>query len=64
MSKAAFIGLGAMGARMATNLLKAGHEVTVCDLAPEAVDLPRVEPYDHIALTLVVLAGQHFALTI
>jgi 3-hydroxyisobutyrate dehydrogenase len=38
MSKAAFIGLGAMGARMATNLLKAGHEVTVCDLAPEAVD--------------------------
>jgi 3-hydroxyisobutyrate dehydrogenase len=38
MSKAAFIGLGAMGARMATNLLKAGHEVTVCDLVPEAVD--------------------------
>ena len=38
MSKAAFIGLGAMGSRMATNLLKAGHEVTVCDLVPEAVD--------------------------
>ena len=37
MSKAAFIGLGAMGSRMAANLLKAGHEVTVCDLAPEAV---------------------------
>jgi len=38
MSKAAFIGLGAMGSRMATNLLKAGHEATVCDLVPEAVD--------------------------
>lgn len=37
MSKAAFIGLGAMGSRMVANLLKAGHEVTVCDLAPEAV---------------------------
>jgi pyrroline-5-carboxylate reductase len=37
MSKAAFIGLGAMGSRMAANLIKAGHEVTVCDLAPEAV---------------------------
>ena len=38
MSKAAFIGLGAMGSRMAANLLKAGHEVTVCDLVPEAVN--------------------------
>ena len=37
MSKTAFIGLGAMGSPMAANLLKAGHEVTVCDLNPEAV---------------------------
>ena len=37
MSKTAFIGLGAMGSRMAANLLKAGHEVTVFDLVPEAV---------------------------
>jgi len=37
MSKAAFIGLGAMGSRMAANLLTAGHEVTVCDPAPDAV---------------------------
>src|ERR1700761_1782262 len=37
MSRAAFIGLGAMGSRMAANLLKARHEVTVCDLAPDAV---------------------------
>lgn len=36
MSKVAFIGLGAMGSRMAANLLRAGHEVTVNDLVPEA----------------------------
>jgi 3-hydroxyisobutyrate dehydrogenase-like beta-hydroxyacid dehydrogenase len=29
MSKIAFLGLGAMGSRMATNLVKAGHDVTV-----------------------------------
>jgi 3-hydroxyisobutyrate dehydrogenase len=37
MSNVAFIGLGAMGSRMASNLLKAGHVVTVCDLAADAV---------------------------
>ncbi len=37
MSKTAFIGLGAMGSRIAANLLKAGHEVTVFDLNPETV---------------------------
>ncbi len=37
MSKIAFIGLGNMGGPMAANLLKAGHEVTVFDLMPEAV---------------------------
>jgi 3-hydroxyisobutyrate dehydrogenase len=36
MSNVAFIGLGAMGSRMAANLLKAGHEVTVWNLTPEA----------------------------
>jgi 3-hydroxyisobutyrate dehydrogenase len=36
MSKVAFLGLGAMGSRMATNLLRAGHEVTVWNLTPEA----------------------------
>ena len=28
MSKIAFLGLGAMGSRMAANLLRAGHELT------------------------------------
>jgi 3-hydroxyisobutyrate dehydrogenase len=36
MAKVAFIGLGNMGGPMAVNLVKAGHEVTVFDLMPEA----------------------------
>ncbi len=37
MSRIAFIGLGNMGAPMARNLLKAGHELVVFDLVPAAV---------------------------
>lgn len=37
MSSIAFIGLGSMGAPMALNLVKAGHEVVVFDLVAEAV---------------------------
>lgn len=33
-----FIGLGTMGRPMALNLLRAGHQLTVFDLAPAAVD--------------------------
>jgi 3-hydroxyisobutyrate dehydrogenase-like beta-hydroxyacid dehydrogenase len=35
--KTGFIGLGRMGAAMATNLVKAGHEVTVFNRSPEKV---------------------------
>ena len=35
----AFIGLGNMGGPMARNLLKAGHAVTVSDIAPDRVAL-------------------------
>ena len=35
MSNIAFVGLGAMGSRMAANLLKAGHTLTVWDRSPE-----------------------------
>ena len=38
MSKMAFLGLGAMGSRVAANLLKAGHELTVWNLVPEAAN--------------------------
>jgi 3-hydroxyisobutyrate dehydrogenase len=37
MAKIAFIGLGNMGAPMARNLLKAGHELRVYDIAPAAI---------------------------
>ena len=33
-----FVGLGAMGGPMAANLIKAGHQVTVFDLFPAAVE--------------------------
>ncbi|MEX2518683.1 MAG: NAD(P)-binding domain-containing protein, partial [Paracoccaceae bacterium] len=36
--KIGFIGLGNMGAPMAANLAKAGHEVTGFDLAPFEID--------------------------
>ena len=38
MSKVAFLGLGAMGSRMAANLLKAGHELTVWNRKPESAE--------------------------
>ncbi|HEX5515293.1 MAG TPA: 3-hydroxyisobutyrate dehydrogenase, partial [Gammaproteobacteria bacterium] len=37
MTQIAFIGLGNMGAPMAANLLKAGHQLAVFDLVPAAV---------------------------
>jgi 3-hydroxyisobutyrate dehydrogenase len=37
MARIGFIGLGNMGGPMAANLLKAGHAVTVFDVAPERV---------------------------
>lgn len=37
MTKIAFLGLGNMGAPMAKNLLKAGHDVVGFDLSEEAV---------------------------
>jgi len=38
MSKVAFLDLGAMGSRMAANLLKAGHTVTVWNRSPAAAE--------------------------
>ena len=38
MAKVAFIGLGNMGGPMATNLVKAGHAVTVFDLSEAALE--------------------------
>lgn len=41
MARIGFIGLGNMGAPMAGNLVKAGHEVTGFDLAPAAIEAAR-----------------------
>jgi 3-hydroxyisobutyrate dehydrogenase len=38
MTEVAFLGLGAMGSRMAANLVKAGHRVTVWNRSPQACD--------------------------
>lgn len=38
MSQIAFLGLGAMGSRMAANLLKAGHHVTLWNRSPQAAE--------------------------
>ena len=38
MATITFIGLGNMGGPMASNLVKAGHDVTVFDLSKEAVE--------------------------
>ncbi|TFH87404.1 3-hydroxyisobutyrate dehydrogenase, partial [Billgrantia azerbaijanica] len=41
--KIAFIGLGNMGAPMATNLVKAGHDVCVFDLVESAIQALEAE---------------------
>jgi 3-hydroxyisobutyrate dehydrogenase len=54
MSKIAFLGLGAMGSRMATNLLKAGHELTVWNREPQAAGklVPALHAWQPMAMTL------------
>lgn len=37
--KVGFVGLGRMGSHMARNLVRAGHDVTVFDVRPEAVEV-------------------------
>ncbi len=59
MSRIGFIGLGIMGAPMAANLVKAGHQVTAHDIAAA-----RAQGYgslDHSALLKVIenLSGSH-----
>ena len=38
MAKIGFVGLGNMGAPMGRNLLEAGHELRVHDIAPAAIE--------------------------
>ncbi len=50
MAKISVLGLGAMGSRMAANLLKAGHSVTVWNREPEAA-LPLIKIGAQLAKT-------------
>ncbi|WP_137129034.1 3-hydroxyisobutyrate dehydrogenase [Rhizobium sp. FY34] len=70
MANIAFIGLGNMGLPMASNLVKAGHVVTGCDLSPAARDAASeagIRPVERIAeavdgaeITITMLpAGAH-----
>ncbi|MDX1456604.1 MAG: 3-hydroxyisobutyrate dehydrogenase [Marinobacter sp.] len=70
MAKIAFIGLGHMGGPMAANLVKAGHEVTVFDLAKEALqhaveagavaaDSGQAAAADKDCVITMLPAGQH-----
>ncbi len=47
----AFAGIGNMGWPMAANLVKAGHAVTVCDIAPERAAAWAAETGGHAAAT-------------
>jgi 3-hydroxyisobutyrate dehydrogenase len=55
--KIAFIGLGNMGAPMATNLLKAGHQVRVFDLVESAVQALEAEGASRGASAEAAVAG-------
>ena len=63
MARVTFLGVGAMGSRMAINLLKAGHELTVWNRTPE-VAAPLVDagarqaftPRDAVASAEVIIA--------
>ena len=63
MSKVAVLGLGAMGLRMAANLLKAGHELTVWDRVPEAAKDLASSGAKTAASPREAAAGNEFVLT-
>jgi 3-hydroxyisobutyrate dehydrogenase len=63
MSKVAFLGLGAMGSRMATNLLRAGHELTVWNLTPEPTQLLVAAGAKPAATPRAAAEGSEFVMT-
>jgi 3-hydroxyisobutyrate dehydrogenase len=63
MSKVAFLGLGAMGSRMAANLVKAGHEVTVWNRSPAAMKPLADQGARTAASPRAAVEGAEFAIT-
>jgi len=62
MSRIAFLGLGAMGSRMATQLLSAGHELVVWNRNPEKTDALRAAGAEVAASPRAAAAGAEFVL--
>ncbi|SHI47634.1 3-hydroxyisobutyrate dehydrogenase [Roseomonas rosea] len=61
MARIGFVGLGNMGAPMARNLVKAGHEVAVFDLSAEA--MARVDGASAAASAAEAATGAEFVIT-
>ena len=61
MARIGFIGLGNMGGPMARNLARAGHEVSVIDLSPDA--MARCEGASPAATGAAAAAGAGFVIT-
>ena len=63
MAKVAFIGLGNMGGPMATNLVKAGHTVTVFDLSESACEQLRASGANVAASAAEAATGADYVIS-
>lgn len=61
--KVGFVGLGRMGAHMARNLVQAGHDVTVYDVRPEAVEVLVELGAEAATSAIGVASGAEFVFT-
>ncbi|WP_237152222.1 NAD(P)-dependent oxidoreductase [Oryzibacter oryziterrae] len=63
MAKIAFLGLGAMGTRMARNLIAAGHDLTVWNRDPQKADALREAGADVARTPRAAVADSEFVLS-
>ena len=63
MATIGFIGLGNMGAPMAANLVKAGHDVTGFDLSEAAIEEGRQAGCEIAASAIAAAAGKDVVIT-
>lgn len=63
MAQIAFIGLGQMGAPMARNLIKQGHQLTVFDISPAAVSALAAEGAKAAGTPAQAAQGAEFVIT-
>lgn len=62
MSKIAVLGLGAMGSRMAANLIKAGHQVTVWNRSPASANALAAAGATAVATPRAAVCGAEFVI--